>query len=180
MDELLHDLQKKETHLSRLIEAHLEAQKSMEEHRLFYEESKEKYEQRIHKLRDKSEEVSKFLTLGTKLQQYIDRYKVGAKKKNVNDELLDELHKYIAKEKSKVEEAKKEIRLKKQSKKKSKKPNQIVDKHKQDKIVVGSKVKLIATRQVGEVEEIAGEEVTVMFGFARMKVKKTQLSWVEN
>lgn len=180
MDELLHDLQKKETHLSRLIEAHLEAQKSMEEHRLFYEESKEKYEQRIHKLRDKSEEVSKFLTLGTKLQQYIDRYKVGAKKKNVNDELLDELHKYIAKEKSKVEEAKKEIRLKKQSKKKSKKPNQIVDKHKQDKIVVGSKVKLIATRQVGEVEEIAGEEVTVMFGFARMKVKKAQLSWVEN
>jgi len=180
MDALLHDLQKKETHLSRLIEAHLEAQETMEEHRLFYEESKEKYEERIHKLRDKSEEVNKLLTLGTKLQQFIDKYKVGSKKKNVNAELLDELHKYIAREKSKIEEAKKEVRLKKQSKKKANKPSRVKDTHNQDKIAVGSRVKLIATRQIGEVEDISGEEVTVMFGFARMKVKKTQLSWVGN
>src|SRR5690554_1666776 len=180
MDALLHDLQKKETHLSRLIEAHLEAQETMEEHRLFYEESKEKYEERIHKLRDKSEEVNKLLTLGTKLQQFIDKYKVGSKKKNVNAELLDELHKYIAREKSKIEDAKKEVRLKKQSKKKANKPSRVKDTHNQDKIAVGSRVKLIATRQIGEVEDISGEEVTVMFGFARMKVKKTQLSWVGN
>ena len=131
----------------------------------------------MESLKNKAEETSKLVSLGTKLQQYIDEYKVRSKKKNVNDGLLQDLKKYIAMEKSKIEEAKQEVRLKKQAKKK-KNPKKEVDQYQQSKIKVGSKVKLISTKQVGEVEEIKGKDVTVLLGFARMKVKLTQVIWV--
>lgn len=177
MDQLLHELQKEKSYLSRLTKEHVLAQETAEEHRIFYEETKEKYEKRLESLKNKAEETSKLVSLGTKLQQYIDEYKVRSKKKNVNDGLLQDLKKYIAMEKSKIEEAKQEVRLKKQAKKK-KNPNKEVDQYQQSKIKVGSKVKLISTKQVGEVEEIKGKDVTVLLGFARMKVKLTQLIWV--
>lgn len=180
MDELLHELQKEKSYLSRLTKEHILAQETAEKHRLYYEASKEKYDRKMASLQNKAEETSKSVSLGNKLQSYIDNYKVGAKKKNVNDELLQDLKKYIAKEKSKTEEAKQEIRLKKQANKKSAKPNKIVNEYQQDKIKVGSKVKLIATKQTGDVEEIKGGEVTVLLGFARMKVKLSQLIWVSN
>lgn len=177
MDQLLHELQKEKSYLSRLTKEHVLAQETAEEHRIFYEETKEKYEKRLESLKNKAEETSKLVSLGTKLQQYIDEYKVRSKKKNVNDGLLQDLKKYIAMEKSKIEEAKQEVRLKKQAKKK-KNPKKEADQYQQSKIKVGSKVKLISTKQVGEVEEIKGKDVTVLLGFARMKVKLTQLIWV--
>lgn len=177
MDQLLHELQKEKSYLSRLTKEHVLAQETAEEHRIFYEETKEKYEKRLESLKNKAEETSKLVSLGTKLQQYIDEYKVRSKKKNVNDGLLQDLKKYIAMEKSKIEEAKQEVRLKKQAKKK-KNPKKEVDQYQQSKIKVGSKVKLISTKQVGEVEEIKGKDVTVLLGFARMKVKLTQLIWI--
>jgi len=177
MDQLLHELQKEKSYLSRLTKEHVLAQKTTEEHRQFYEETKSKYEKKLESLKDKAEETNKLVSLGTKLQQYIDDYKVRSKKKNVNDELLQDLKKYIAMEKSKLEELKQEVRLKKQSNKK-KYPEKELDQYQQSKIKVGSKVKLIATKQIGEVEEIKGKDVTVLLGFARMKVKLTQLIWV--
>ncbi|WP_417265995.1 endonuclease MutS2 [Brumimicrobium sp.] len=177
MDQLLHELQKEKSYLSRLTKEHVLAQETAEEHRIFYEETKEKYEKRLESLKNKAEETSKLVSLGTKLQQYIDEYKVRSKKKNVNDGLLQDLKKYIAMEKSKIEEAKQEVRLKKQAKKK-KNPKKEADQYQQSKIKVGSKVKLISTKQVGEVEDIKGKDVTVLLGFARMKVKLTQLIWV--
>src|SRR5690554_6763275 len=177
MDQLLHELQKEKSYLSRLTKEHVLAQETAEEHRIFYEETKEKYEKRLESLKNKAEETSKLVSLGTKLQQYIDEYKVRSKKKNVNEGLLQDLKKYIAMEKSKIEEAKQEVRLKKQAKKK-KNPKKEVDQYQQSKIKVGSKVKLISTKQVGEVEEIKGKDVTVLLGFARMKVKLTQLIWI--
>jgi len=177
MDKLLHELQKEKSYLNRLTKEHVLAQETAEEHRIYYEESKDKYEKRLENLRDKAEETNKLVSLGTKLQQYINDYKVRSKKKNVNDNLLQDLKKYIAMEKSKIEEVKQEVRLKKESKKK-KNPAKEVDHYQQGKIKVGSQVKLIATKQVGEVEEIKGKDVTVLLGFARMKVKLTQLIWV--
>lgn len=178
MDDLLHELQKKEAYLTRLAKEHIEAQEIAEKHRVFYEETREKYEDRLERLREKAEETAKTITLGTKLQQYIDNYKIGARKKNVNADLIEDLHKYIAKEKTKVEEAKQEAILKRQAKKKKSKVVKVGNKYNQDKIKVGSKVSLIATKQVGDVEEINGKDVVVLFGFAKMKVKLEQLTWV--
>ncbi|RFC54848.1 endonuclease MutS2 [Brumimicrobium aurantiacum] len=180
MDELLHELQKEKSYLNRLTKEHILAQETAEKHRLYYEETKEKYERKLNSLKNKAEETSKLVSLGNKLQSYIDEYKVGVKKKNVNAPLMQDVKKYIAKEKSKIEEAKQEIRLKKQAKKKKNKPNKTVNEYRQDKIKVGSKVKLIATKQTGEVEEIKGDDVTVLLGFARMKVKLRQLIYISN
>ncbi len=180
MDQLLHELQKEKSYLSRLTKEHILAQETADKHRQYYEVTKEKYERKLASLQNKAEETSKLVSLGNKLQQSIDDFKVGSKKKNVNDALLHDLKKYIAKEKAKTEEAKQEIRLKKQANKKKGKPNKIVNEYQQDKIKVGSKVKLIATKQIGDVEEIKNDEVTVLLGFARMKVKLAQLIWVSN
>lgn len=180
MDQLLHELQKEKSYLSRLTKEHILAQETADKHRQYYEVTKEKYERKMATLQNKAEETSKLVSLGNKLQQYIDDFKVGSKKKNVNDSLLHDLKKYIAKEKAKTEEAKQEIRLKKQANKKKGKPNKVVNEYQQDKIKIGSKVKLIATKQTGEVEDIKNNEVTVLLGFARMKVKLAQLIWVSN
>ena len=180
MDQLLHELQKEKSYLSRLTKEHVIAQETADKHRQYYEVTKEKYDRKLASLQNKAEETSKLVSLGNKLQHYIDEYKVGAKKKNVNDAILQDLKKYIAKEKAKTEEAKQEFRLKKQANKKSGKPNKVVNEYQQDKIEIGSKVKLISTKQTGDVEEIKGNEVTVLLGFARMKVKLAHLIWVSN
>ena len=87
---------------------------------------------------------------------------------------------YIQVEKSKLHE----VSLTKATKKEPKKlaPKQIKkieNEHQQDKIIVGSKVKLIATKQSGTVEEISGNQVIVSFGFARMKVSREKLSFLQ-
>lgn len=180
MDELLHALQKKETYLTKLADEHIEAQETAEKHRQYHEESRDKYEDKLQRLSDKAEETNKYVNLGKKLQQYIDSYTLGSKKKGANKDLIADVQKYIVKEKSKIEDAKQEVRLKKLAKKKKNKPKKASTRHQQHKIKVGSQVKLISTKQNGEVEVINGEEATVMFGFARMKVKLVQLTWVSD
>ena len=62
-------------------------------------------------------------------------------------------------------------------KKKTLKPEK--DEYNRAKIKVGSKVKLIATKQAGIVEEMTPTTVTVSFGFMRMKVSLEKLMWVQ-
>ena len=54
----------------------------------------------------------------------------------------------------------------------------VVDNYQRDKIVVGSTVKMIETRQSGTVEEIKGHLLTVTFGFMRLKVEREKLMWI--
>ena len=184
MDKLLSELQKEKSYLSRLNKEHIEAQKIAEESRQRYEISKSDYDERLASLRSRAKEGDKFISLGKKLQQFIDQYKTKSKKKNANAALIDEVKKYIAVEKSKIEEVKNEEILKKKrqaeikrnKKKKAQKPKK--DQFNQGKIKVGSTVKLISTKQKGVVEETDGHDVTVMFGFMRMKVAKEKLIWV--
>ncbi|MFN5032766.1 MAG: MutS2/Smr-associated SH3 domain-containing protein, partial [Flavobacteriia bacterium] len=53
------------------------------------------------------------------------------------------------------------------------------DPYERTKITIGSTVKLISTKQSGTVEAMDGENVTVTFGFLRMKVEKDKLMWVK-
>ena len=62
-------------------------------------------------------------------------------------------------------------------KKKVQKPE--TDPYQRHKIVVGSSVKLISTKQSGTVESIEGETLTVTFGFLRMKVEREKLMWIK-
>jgi DNA mismatch repair protein MutS2 len=184
MDKLLAELQKEKSYLSKLNKAHIEAQEIADEARQYFESSKKEYDEKIINLRERAKEDDKYVSLGKKLQGYINDYKTRSKKKNVNAPLLEEIKKYIAREKSKIEEVKQaEILKKKQAQqskiKKTNKTGPNKDAYNQSKVKVGSTVKVIATKQKGIVEEIKGTEVTVAFGFARMKIDLSKLMWLE-
>jgi DNA mismatch repair protein MutS2 len=180
MDRLLNELQKEKSYLSQLNKDHIEAQEIAEESRVNYEASRSKLDEKLTQLKDRAEESSKLISLGEKLKSFINRFKTKGKGKNINAELLADIKKYIAVEKSKIETIKKETRLKSQSKKKVNKPGKLNEQYHQSKIKKGSTVKLIATKQQGVVEEVEKNDITVTFGFMRMKVKLSNLMWIKD
>lgn len=183
MDQLLSELQKEKSYLRKLNEEHIEAQELATAAREKFLLSKDKLERKTETQQELIEKNNKYIQLGKKFQQFIDKYKTSGKAKNLNKDVLGEVKKTLAVEKSKIEEAKKEVLLKKQASKKKKAPQKPInpekDKHQRHKIVVGSTVKLISTKQSGTVEEISGKEATVAFGFMRMKVEVEKLMWVK-
>jgi DNA mismatch repair protein MutS2 len=180
MDELLHELQREKSYLSRLTKEHIIAQEAAERARIKSEEALSKYNAKLKQMRDRAEENSKFVSLGKKLQQFINDYVTKSKKKTVNASLMQEVKKYIAFEKAKIESAKKEVVLKQQSKKNKNKPSKHAQQYHQDKIKEGSTVKMISTKQKGEVEQVEKNDIIVTFGFARMKVKRESLIWIKD
>jgi DNA mismatch repair protein MutS2 len=182
MDKLLSELQKERHYYSRLKDEYAEAQQNAEEAIESSKDTKEYYEEKLVSIRANADKNNKFIQLGKKMQGFIDRYISNSRKKTVNDKLVSEVKKFLAVEKSKVETAKQEAkRTKVQSKKKPniKKQAPNKDEHQRDKIKVGSRVRMISTRQIGTVEEIDKSNVTVSFGFLRMKVDLVKLSWVD-
>ncbi|MFZ9027545.1 MAG: endonuclease MutS2 [Crocinitomicaceae bacterium] len=182
MDKLLSELQKERHYYSRLKEEYAEAQQNAEEAIESSKETKEYYEEKLASIRSNADKNNKYIQLGKKMQGFIDGYILNSRKKTVNDKLVSEVKKFLAVEKSKVETVKQEAkRAKAQSSKKPKvkKYAPKKDEHQRDKIKVGSRVRMIATRQIGTVEEIDKSNVTVSFGFARMKVDLSKLSWVD-
>lgn len=182
MDRLLSDLQKEKNYFEQLNIEHQEAQRLAQVAKVKFEEKSKVLNQKIESLKDQNERNSKLVNLGSKLQQFIDQYTTGSRKKTINDGLLEDVKKYLALEKGKKEEHKKAERLKKLEAIKSKKPKKIkpeLDEYQRHRIVVGSTVKMIATKQSGTVEEIKDDAVTVIFGFARMKVERNKLMWIK-
>ncbi|MDG0973704.1 MAG: DNA mismatch repair protein MutS [Crocinitomicaceae bacterium] len=184
MDQLLADLQKEKSYLSRLNKEHIEAQRLADESRTFYNKSKQQFEQKLKQLRGRSEAENKFISLGKKFQSFIDAYQSKSRKKEVNTPLMAEVKKYLAVEKSKIETVKTEQRLKAQAVKKAMQPSSSAtvaqkDPYNQKKIGIGSTVKMLATKEQGVVEEISGTNVTVAFGFMRLKVHLSKLLFVK-
>ena len=184
MDQLLADLQKEKSYLSRLNKEHIEAQRLADESRTFYNKSKQQFEQKLKQLRERSEAENKFISLGKKFQSFIDAYQSKSRKKEVNTPLMAEVKKYLAVEKSKIETVKTEQRLKAQAVKKAIQPSSSAnvaqkDPYNQKKIGIGSTVKMLATKEQGVVEEISGTNVTVAFGFMRLKVHLSKLLFVK-
>lgn len=183
MDHLLSELQKEKNYFERLNKEHREAQEAAEEARAYFLEKKKHLDKRLLTQQEIAEKNNKWLNFGKKMQQFIDKYNSNSRKKDVNKELLEDVKRFIALEKGKTEEIKRKDELKsavtvtKAAKKKKVAPEK--DEYRQQKIIVGSKVKLISTKQSGTVEEISGNQITVTFGFLRMKVERDKLIWVE-
>jgi DNA mismatch repair protein MutS2 len=185
MDRLLNDLQKEKTYLERLNKEHIEAQQNAQEALNEYEERKEDYEEKLKRIRTQADANNKLVALGKKMKTFIDRYNVKSRKKTINDKLLAEVKKYLAVERTKIDaaiQAKKEKERKDAHKPSAKRKKAKVerDQFQRHKIKVSSRVKLISTKQVGVVEEVSGENITVAFGFMRMKVDRNKLMWVED
>lgn len=182
MDQLLSDLQKEKNYLTRLNKEHIEAQETAQDALNKYTEQKSVYDAKILDLRKNSISNDKLIQGGKKMKTFVDKYNTKSRKKTINDPLLQEVKKYMAVERTKAEDAKAALKsqeaLPHTSKKKNKNNKPVVDNYHRDKIIVGSKVKVISTKQSGTVEEISGSNIILTFGFARMKVKLDKLQWI--
>lgn len=185
MDKLLSELQREKTYLERLNNEHIEAQKIAQDSKQHFDELQKKYEAKIKVLNDTTQVNNTFIVYGKKLKQYIDRFITRSKKKDINQPLLEDIKKYISVEKNKIEESKRTEELKANAKisakpqpKKQRVNEPKKDPYLRDKIIVGSTVKLIETKQTGTIEAINGSQCIVVFGFLKMKVEKEKLMWV--
>jgi DNA mismatch repair protein MutS2 len=184
MDKLLSELQREKTYLERLNNEHIEAQEIAQKAKNDYLDKKNRFEEKLRIQQDTIEANNKFITSGKKMKQFIDRYQTKNKKKDANKALFDEITKYVAVEKNKIEEATRTEKLRSISSTKKplvkKKENiELKNEFQREKIKCGSIVKLIATKQSGTVDEIEGAMITVLFGFIRMKVEIEKLMWVK-
>lgn len=183
MDRLLNELQREKTYLERLNSEHIEAQRLATEARENYLERKAKLDERLKNQQENAERHNRYYNAGKRMLGFIESYNTRSRKKDVNLPLMEEVKKYLAVEKSKIEEQHRTEKLKAQAlsqkpkKKKVQKPEE--DQHQRHKINIGSTVRLIATKQNGTVENIDGDIVSVSFGFLRMKVEKEKLSWIK-
>lgn len=184
MDKLLNDLQKEKTYLTKLNYEHIEAQRIAQDSFNEYEEKKMYYDGKLKSFRESADTNHKFIQYGKKLSTFVNRYNTNSRKASINAPLMEEVKKFLAVERSKevaLKQKEKEaiIQQQKNPSKKQKKQIPEKDEYNRAKIKVGSKVKLIATKQVGIVEEMTQTTVTVSFGFARMKVNLEKLMWVQ-
>ena len=182
MDKLLSELNKEKMRLQRMNHEHEKAKKNAQEAEQVFLEKKDKFEERLKTQQDFIERNNVFLNSGKKMKAFIDRYVTITRKKDPNKQLFEDVRKYLLVEKSKIEESKRKLELMSaatQPIKKVKKPIPQVDTYQRDKIVVGSTVKMIETRQSGTVEEINRHLITVTFGFMRLKVEREKLMWVK-
>lgn len=183
MDRLLGELNHEKMNLQRTNQMQSEAQMKADAARVEYQEKKVKFEERLKSQQEFIERNNIYLNAGKKMKSFIDRFQASSRKKETNKSLWEELRTYLMVEKTKIEEAKRKQELMNQPVKKlSKKPTkrQIPEKdpYQRDKIVVGSTVKMIETKQSGTVEEIKGHLLTVTFGFMRLKIEREKLMWI--
>lgn len=182
MDRLLNELQKEKTYLQRLNNAHIEAQEIAQQAKEDYLDRKLKFEEKLRVQQALIERNNKYLNAGKKMIGFVDRYNTRSRKKDANKGLIEEVTNYLKVEKSKIETKTRIVKqgsIEKTATKPTKKTLPEKDTYQRHRIIVGSTVKLIETKQNGTVEAIEGEVITVVFGFLRMKVEREKLMWVK-
>ncbi len=171
-NELLADLQRKTNRLEQ------EIQRNKKESR-YYNNKAQEIDAHRSKLTQKYEKINRTMQVqeaellaGKKMLEFLSKFKTSRGKKN-NEDLMKEVLEYF-----KAQKTKKEAK-KKANKPKRKLSQKQVKSYQQEKIVVGSQVKIIATRQLATVEEIKGNNTVLSVGNNRIKVGLKQLIWVK-
>lgn len=173
MDKLIAELQREKSNYE-IINAQTRLAKIIaEDERKAYELKQQQYEERLQRQQEVMEKNNKYVTSGKKMLQFIESYE----SRKGNKVLLAELKKYIAIEKSKIEEIEKEAMLKAAVKAKQPKRKQKAKTTPEKPILIGSTVRLKESKQVGKVLEINGKEAIVAFGNFKTK---TQISKLES
>jgi len=176
MDRLISSLQQDKTKLEKqriqMNAAQLEAKSSEKE----MVERKAHYEQRLEVQQKRIERNNKYLSSGKKMSSFIDAFELG----KANRDLMGEMKKFITIEKTKLTDVVKMQALREREEARQIALGKKKKKAKQDEVpvTVGSRVRLEKSNQRGEVIEIDGKEVTVMFGQFKTKVNIDKLSVV--
>lgn len=172
MDEMLASLQDEKTKFEHFTQNARAAGELASNAITEYEKKREKMEERLLKQQETIERNNKYLNHGRKMVQFIESYNLRSK----NKELLDEVKKYIAMEKTKIDEERKKRSLTKKVKK-SQEENETRIKR-TESIKVGSLVRLENTKQTGTVLEMDKGQAVVAIGVFKTKVDVGKLEFV--
>ena len=171
LNDLLSDLQKKTNKLDQEIRINHEQSTSYSEKSTHIDQSKEKLRLKFEKVNQTIQTQEKQLAAGKKMLEFIEAYK-NTKGKKTNDELTLQVMQFLKAQKTKNDVKKKTSKPSRQLSKKQ------IANYQQERISIGSKVKIIATRQIAIVEAIKGKNTTLSIGNTRIKVALDKLIWV--
>jgi DNA mismatch repair protein MutS2 len=179
LDRLLNELQKEKNYLERLTKEHLEAQENAENARVQFIEKREHYENRLKSQQKTIDEHNKQLSSGKKMLQFIDKFNLKSRKKDANQQLMEEIRNYMKLEKSKTEvkiqQEKTEIQKKKVTVAKQRKQEEL----NQHLIKIGSSVQILGTNRIGIVDKVKEKHMEVIFGNAKIKVEREKLRFLK-
>jgi DNA mismatch repair protein MutS2 len=172
MDELLASLQEEKTRFEQLSQsardAGVMASKTINE----YDGKLDKLQQRLDKQQTTIERNNKYLNHGKRMSQFIDSYNLRSK----NKEMLDEVKKYIAMEKTKMDEERKQRSIQKSIKSQAEQEERI--ERKRGAIKIGSLVRLHNSKQTGNVIDLDKDQATVAIGIFKTKVDIAKLELI--
>ncbi|MBM3448406.1 MAG: DNA mismatch repair protein MutS [Bacteroidetes bacterium] len=169
MDQLLSDLQRQKTELQLTMKLTAEQHERARREEEGFKGKLEKLELKLERQQLLSDRNNKYLHLGKKMDTFVGSFVLRSK----NKELLEEIKKFIAMEKTnRMESAQKkkaetEIRQRQDKKKKLVQDRTLM--------IQGATVRLERTRQVGEIIDVLGETATVAFGNFKTKVELNKL-----
>lgn len=180
LDTLIADLQKDKStvhHLKTDLEI---AKKEAEEAKESFEAKQEHFERKLETQQKRIEANNKFLSHGKRMDQFIADLQMTKKAKN--QDLYDEFKKYITIEKTKILESERKVLEKKKALERQRiapKNRKYTAKPTEHPILIGSRVKLQSTKQIGDVLAIDGQEATVAFGVFKTKVSLNKLTLID-
>ena len=169
MDSLLSDLQRQKSELEQGIAAANKREVSARKEEQSFQSKLEKLQDKLDKQHVTSERNNKYIILGKKADQLVEKFNLRAKNKDV----LEELKRFVAVEKTTRDEARKKKKVQTESKVKTEKKEKVIQDRK--KMIPGATVRLEKTQQVGEILEVIGETATVAFGVFKTKVELGKL-----
>ncbi|MFY8077477.1 MAG: endonuclease MutS2 [Flavobacteriales bacterium] len=169
MDSLLSDLQRQKSELEHGIAAARKQEASARKEEQSFQSKLEKLQDKLDKQHVTSERNNKYIILGKKADQLVEKFNLRAKNKDV----LEELKKFVAVEKTEREESRKKKKVLTESKAKKATKEKVIQDRK--KMIPGATVRLEKTQQVGEILEVIGETATVAFGVFKTKVELGKL-----
>jgi DNA mismatch repair protein MutS2 len=169
MDSLLSDLQRQKSELEQGIAAARKQEASARKEEQSFQSKLEKLQDKLDKQHVTSERNNKYIILGKKADQLVEKFNLRAKNKDV----LEELKKFVTVEKTEREESRKKKKVLTESKVKTERKEKVIQDRK--KMIVGATVRLEKTQQVGEILEVVGETATVAFGVFKTKVELGKL-----
>jgi DNA mismatch repair protein MutS2 len=173
MDRMLADLQEEKSKYASMVEnaqqAALLASNTIAE----FDKKKEKLEEKVIRQNETIERNNKYLHHGRKMHAFIEGYNLKAK----NKELLDDIKKYVAMEKTKVESERREKSIRK---KVDQQKDQVVKQARRlEAIKIGTLVRLSNSKQTGEVLDLDGDKATVAFGVFKTIVDIHKLEFIK-
>ncbi len=178
LDKLIADLQKEKSQIDKLNIQNKKAREEADTAKSEYEALQEHFEARLDKQQEMIDKNNRQLNYGNKVEQFIEKYNL----KSHNKELFGEVKKFLAIEKTKIEDRANALKLKaekKASAPKTKRQKENLQKKKPVKpVILGSVVRLKNSSQQGQVVELKDNDAVVLFGNFKTKTKVDELEVV--